>query len=193
MKLDIATPIEGQGPFPAIVFLFGGSWVMGSRHQYSDQIRLAAEKGYVGVTIDYQLNRMKDGKPTAPFPTQVYDANCAIQWLRSNAEDYKIDRNRIGVVGYSAGGHIALMVALTEPADFWDESCGEVDTSSRVKAAVGLAPPIDLTGTFASPLTGVGVTEYLGGTAEEKLEAYLQASPIHYVSEDDPPCSNHYR
>ena len=161
---------------------------MGSRNQYHDQIRLAAESGYVGVTIDYRLNQIKDGKYTYPFPAQVHDTKCAIQWLRSNAEEYQIDKDRIGAVGYSAGGHLALMLALTEASDGLEGICADLNFSSKVQAAVGLGPPIDLTAWYAE---GQGIRgnliEFLGGTLEEIPAVYLKASPISYVSENDPP------
>lgn len=182
LQLDLAIPTDGEGPFPTIVFIFGGGFKMGSRNQHYYHIRWAAERGYVGVTIDYRLNQIKDGKPTYPFPAQVYDTKCAIQWLRTNAEEYQIDKDRIGALGWSAGGNLAMMLALTDPSDGLEGSCGDLNYSSNVQAAVGLAAPID----FNAPYGGYPI-EYLGGTREEIPEVYLEASPISYVSENDPP------
>jgi acetyl esterase/lipase len=185
LELDIAIPTEREGPFPAIVFIFGRGWAGGSRNQYHDHIRWAAERGYVGATVDYRLNRIRDGKPTNPFPAQVHDSKCAIQWLRSNADEYQIDVDRIGAVGFAAGGHLALMLALTDASDGLEGSCGDLDYSSRVQAAVGLGAPADLT---ALHTTGSGyVVQFLGGTPDEIPGDYAKASPISYVSENDPP------
>lgn len=188
LQLDIAMPIDGEGPFPAIVFIFGATVIEGSRHQYSDEIGFAANRGYVGVTIDYQVNQILAGTHTAPFPTQIGQAKCAIQWLRANADEYQIDKERIGIIGYSAGGYISLMLALTDPSDGIESACGDSEFPSSVQAAVGLAAPIDLTCRQSGcQVFGVGFTEFLGGTRDEIPDVYLEASPIHYVSDNDPP------
>lgn len=186
LKLDIAIPAEGEGPFPTIVFIFGGSWTAGGRKMYSDEIRWAAERGFVGVTIDHRLlNKMKEGKPLYPFPAQIHDPKCAVQWLRANAKEYKIDKNRIGSVGFSSGGHLSLLLGLTDPLDGLEGDCGYSDYSSAVQAAVGLAPPIDLIESYAT-LAG-DLQKLLGGSPNEFQEEYIKASPISYVSENDPP------
>lgn len=192
LKLDLAIPTDGKDPFPTIVFIFGGSsagsWAEGGRKFYSKQIQWAAERGYVGVTIDYRLlNKMKDGKQIYPFPAQIHDAKCAIQWLRANAEQYQIDKERIGAVGFSSGGYLALMLAFTDTSDGLEGDCGFSNYSSNVQATVGLAPPVDLAewytnGTGAGSLIGL-----LGGKPDEVPERYIEASPISYVSENDPP------
>jgi acetyl esterase/lipase len=189
LKLDLAIPTDGDGPFPTIVFIFGGSWTIGGRDFYHEQIQWAAEKGYVGVTIDHRmLNQMKDGEYLYPFPAQIHDSKCVMQWLRANAEQYKIDKDRIGVVGYSSGGHLALLLALTDTSNGLEGDCGVENYSSSVQAAVGIGAPIDLTALYA---TGLGIKgsliQLLGGTPDEVPEEYLKASPISYVSENDPP------
>ena len=54
LKLDLARP-QGDGPFPAIVFIHGGGWAEGNRQGYRGQIQEAARRGYVAVTISYRL------------------------------------------------------------------------------------------------------------------------------------------
>jgi acetyl esterase/lipase len=74
--------------------------------QYYFHIRKAAERDYVAVTVDYQLiKEMENDKVKYPFPAQIHDVKCAVRWLRANAKKDKIDPNRIGVIGYSSGGH----------------------------------------------------------------------------------------
>jgi acetyl esterase/lipase len=185
LQLDIALPPDEGGPYPTIVFIFGGGFQEGSRNQYQKQIRWAAERGYVGVTIDHRLNRIIDNKPSNPFPAQVHDVKCAIKWLRTNAEVYNIDTNRIGAVGWSSGGNLALMLALTSESDGLEGTCSELDHSSEIQAAVCIACPIDLT----PPSSGSGGKDfqYIEGTPEEMPEKASLASPISYVSENDPP------
>jgi len=125
LMLDLARPAKGRGRFPALIFIFGGSWRSGSRQNYSTEIIQAAERGYVAVTVDYSglTNVRESGKVKYPFPAQVYDVKCAVRWLRSNAKKYRIDPNSIGVVGWSSGGHLALMLGLTDSSDGLEGEC----------------------------------------------------------------------
>lgn len=186
LKLDLARPASGKGPFPALVFLFGGGYKTGSRSHFGLEIMEAAKRGYVAVSIDYRLTRVEEnGKPKYQFPAQVHDAKCAVRWLRSNARKYKIDKNRIGMLGFSAGGNLALMLGLTDSSDGLEGECGDLQYSSRVQAVVNLAGGTDLV--IHYQLYSYYYGDLLGGTPEEVPERYKSASPITYVSNDDPP------
>lgn len=120
LKRDLARPSEGDGPFPALVLLFGGGlgYYTEDRGQCSGEILHAAQRGYVAVAIDYRLTSIKEnGKTKDLFPAQIYDVKAAVRWLRANASKYRIDPSRIGVSGWSSGGHFALLLGLTVPSD----------------------------------------------------------------------------
>lgn len=191
LKLDLYRPVEGDGPFPTIVFIFGGGFMDGGRAGFWAQSRLAAERGYVTVTIDYRLTSVVDeeAKPKYLFPAQIHDVKCAVRWLRSNAQNLGIDPGRIGAAGWSSGGYLALMLALTDPSDGLEGDCGDLNYSSRVQAAVNLAGGMDLAaGHGARDPSCVGyVRRLLGGGPDERPEEYRLASPISHGSEDDPP------
>jgi acetyl esterase/lipase len=145
LKLNLARPTSDTGSFPALIFLFGGGYHSGSKEHWRSDIKEAAKRGYVAVTIDYRLTNIKEnGKTKYPFPAQIHDGKCAVRWLRANASKYKIDPNRIGVVGFSAGGNLALMLGLTDSSDGLEGDCGDGKISSRVQAVVNLAGPTDL-------------------------------------------------
>ena len=111
LKLDLAMPKTGDGPFPAVVFLHGEGWRAGNRQQMNHFIEGMARLGYVSITVDYRL------VPTARFPAQVEDCKAAVRWLRANAKKYRVRPDRIGVVGFSAGGHLASMLGVTAQED----------------------------------------------------------------------------
>src|SRR3712207_4784328 len=68
LKLDLARP-EGEGPFPALVFIHGGGWRGGNRMGYRKEIENAARRGYVAVTVTYRLTEPDEGgKAKTPFP-----------------------------------------------------------------------------------------------------------------------------
>lgn len=191
LKLDLARP-EGEGPFPAIVFIHGGGWSQGSRQGYQSQIQEAARRGYVAVTITYRLMKFDEAKKETttaeqPFPAQIHDAKAAIRWLRSQAEHYHVDPNRIGVTGASAGGHLSLLVGLTDPESKLEGESGHPDESSRVQAVVNVYGPTEMASCYEKSSVAWIFRLFLGGTPDEAADAYRQASPLTYVTADDPP------
>lgn len=188
LQVDLARP-EGNGPFPAIVFVHGGGWQGGNRLAYRREIAEAARRGYVAVTVSYRLTQPNEqGQARFPFPAQVHDVKCAIRWLRANAEKYRVDSERIGATGGSAGGHLSLMLGLTDDSADLEGEGGYSDQSSRVQAVVNVFGPTDMarlreTSPGAAPIA----ERFLGGAPGAVPEQYKASSPVTYVSKDDPP------
>lgn len=186
LKLDLARPAQGKGPFPALICLGGGGWAEMSRNDYYPEIIQAANKGFVAVTVDYRVTNIKEnGKVKYPFPAQVYDAKSAVRWLRANAGKYGIDSDHIGAIGFSAGAHIALMLGLTEPSDGLEGESENMQYSSRVQAVVNQSGPTELVSMYKTAFTYL--FDLLGGTPEQFPELYKKASPLTYVRKDSPP------
>jgi acetyl esterase/lipase len=180
LQLDLYKPKERTGSIPVVLFLHGGGWKGGYRQMYHYYCAKFAEHGYMAATASYRLS------DEAPFPAAVEDVKCAVRWLRANAEKLGIDRDKIGVAGGSAGGHLALMLGYSSDAAELEGKGGNGDTSSRVQAVVDLYGPTDLT---ADEAKGRGeVSRFLGGkTFDEAGDLYRLASPVSHVSKDDPP------
>lgn len=109
-KLDVylpATPPAGRLS-PALVWIHGGGWTGGTKSEARAKniCSTLAEAGYVAVSIDYRLG-------AGAWPTNLHDGKNAVRFLRAHAAKYQLDPKRIAVAGGSAGGHLALMVALT--------------------------------------------------------------------------------
>src|SRR5262249_17962423 len=111
LKLDLAMPKGLDHPVPLIVWIHGGAWRGGGKAEFERLISESAKRGYVAATIDYRL------VPASIFPAQVEDVKCAVRWLRANAERLHVDPNRIGVVGSSAGAHLAMMLGTMDSGD----------------------------------------------------------------------------
>jgi len=191
LKLDLARPPTGKGPFPALIFLFGGGYRYGSRTHFRIEIREAAQRGYVAVTIDYRLtNVIENGKSKYIFPSQVHDAKCAVRWLRANARKYKIDKKRIGVVGFSAGANLALMLGVTDSSVGLEGDCGKMKYSSRVQAVVNLAGGTDMVMHYK--IRRYYIEPFMGGNPDDMPEQYRLATPITHISKDDPPVLSIY-
>jgi acetyl esterase/lipase len=175
LLLDLARP-EGAGPFPAVLLLHDGGWIDGSRKQFRQTLKTLAARGYVAVAADYRL------APQDRFPAQLEDCKAAVRWLRANAAAHEIDPERIGVVGFSAGGHLACLLGVTTPEDALEGEGGNAGQSSRVQAVVSFFGPTDLTSKEWGPVAEkTNLVPLLGGTRDEVPEAYRRASPLTYA------------
>ena len=192
LKLDLARPSTGKGPFPALIYLAGNGWGWYSeidRGQHVSQIIDAARDGYVAATVDYrEAHRGETGESKNPFPAQVYDVKAAVRWLRANAKKYDIDPNHIGAAGWSSGGHLALMLGLTEASDGLEGDEANMNYSSRVQAVVSAGGPTELASCYkdSDSLKGI-VGAFMGVSPEQASDKYKTASPVTYVTRDDPP------
>jgi acetyl esterase/lipase len=162
-----------------VLWIHGGGWEIGNKGGNSGAKFLAAG-GFVTASLSYRLSG------EAPFPAAIEDCKCAIRFLRANASKYGIDSGRIGVAGSSAGGHLAELVATADASAGLEGDGGWANVSGRVQAAVSYFGVSDLTAPFP-PETQPVITKFLRGTQTQLPALYHRASPIEYVSEDDPP------
>jgi acetyl esterase/lipase len=187
LLLDISQPKPEGVIKPAIVFLCGNGWGYDksiNRGQFSYALDLAVEHGYIGVTVDCSstVENMYH-IPQGIFPEQIYDAKSAIRFLRANANKYDIDPQRIGVVGFSSGANLALMLAFTRPTDGLEGKDDNMQYSSAIQAVVNFSAATDLVSWNREPY----VSAYIGGSLSSKIELFRKASPINYIREGLPP------
>ena len=189
LMLDLACPKKKGLLYPALVFIHSGGWQFGNRDMYLDDIEVAAQRGYVAATVSYRLTDPDEsGLARSPFPSQIEDVKSAIRWLRENSGKYQIDPTRIGAIGSSAGGHLSLLLGVTDASHSLEGSDARKGVSSRVQAVVNFYGPTDLSSLYAaSPKAGKLAATLLGGPPEGRELDYKQASPISYVSADDSP------
>jgi alpha-L-fucosidase 2 len=169
---DIAYP-EGPGPFPAILSVHGGRWVGGHRADKSAiQPAQWAGFGFFAASIDYRL------RDCTPAPACYQDLQCAIRWLHANAASYKIDTDRIYLIGQSAGGQLVSLAGTLGDGPY-PRTGGWENASNRVRAVISVAAPYELPtldwGQYWTPLTG------------NADEARQLASPIFHIRADMPP------
>jgi acetyl esterase/lipase len=182
LKLDLAMPKAAKGLSPAVVFLHGGGWRAGKRQEMNHFVEGMARLGYVGVASDYRL------VPGARFPAQVEDSKAAIRWLRAHAAEYGVRADRIGVVGFSAGGHLAAMLGVTGDRAGVDGTGGNTEPSSRVQAVVSFFGPTDFsTRDWPADFQRGVIVPFLGGSLADRPDAYREASPINHASAQAPP------
>lgn len=189
LKLNLARPrwVEGA-PFdparhrlPCVVVIHGGGWAAGRKEQHDPLTWEFARRGYISATIGYRL------VPKALFPAQIEDVKCAVRFLRARAGRYGIDPDRMGAMGFSAGGHLSMMLGVMGPGDGLEGEGGWADQPSHVQAVVNFFGPTDFASAdFPEASRGI-VARWIGGTRQEKPEEYRRASPITYVSKGDAP------
>jgi acetyl esterase/lipase len=181
LKLNLSRPKESPGGLPCIVFIHGGGWAAGNKDGHTPQTWDVARKGYVGATVGYRF------APKHRWPAQIEDVKCAIRFLRANAEKYGIDRNRIGAVGFSAGAHLSMLLGTMDPPDGLEGEGGNPEQPSKVNAVVAFFGPTDLTTRDWPDASRKLIEQLIGGTREEKEEAFRKASPLTYVNAGDAP------
>ena len=179
---------QGPGKYPALVALHGGAWKLGSSDTYEYWGQVLAEQGYALFSVNYRLVQGAENR----YPASVLDARAAVQFLRSNAEEFQVDPDRLGLMGDSAGAHLSALVALAGSAPpfsdaYRDDPYSEVST--QVKIVVGVYGVYDLLGQWqhdqiARPLDQI--TEgLLGKSPMESKKLYHEASPMTYTTLDN--------
>ncbi|MFO1475391.1 MAG: pectinesterase family protein [Verrucomicrobiota bacterium] len=173
LRLDAQIP-AGAGPFPGLLIVHGGGWGAGDKATDVSTLFEACHKaGLAWFSINYRM------APTNRWPACYEDVQTATRWLKRHAPEYRVDPNRVAILGYSAGGQLALLAAVT------------ADAETRVRAMVGCAPPADL----------VADTDHRGGLSKS-LQALLnrpeadaatrkllfEMSPINHLNPGAPPC-----
>lgn len=177
LQLNLAQPKAGQGPYPTVLCIHGGGFRAGQRESYDGLCVKLAERGYVAATITYRL------APQHRFPAAVCDTKAAVRWLRANAANYHINAQRIGVVGGSAGGHLAQFLGVTADVPEFEGTGGHPDQSSRVQCVVNYYGPSDFTKSYGKSVDAHEVLPlWFGGNLETMRRAHILGSPLYWVT-----------
>jgi acetyl esterase/lipase/enterochelin esterase-like enzyme len=181
LKLDLYRREPSPRPSPVVVWIHGGTWASGDKTP-SPAPALVTD-GFAVASIEYRTSK------EAPFPAQLHDCKAAVRWLRANADKYNLDAAHIGAWGHEAGGHLASLLGTTGDVKELEGDEGNLDQSSRVQAVVSFSGPADL---MALPAAGgaraaAAAATLIGGPLPGNQEKARKASPIGYVSKDDPP------
>ena len=188
-KLDISLP-TGAGPFPVVVFIHGGAFLMGDKAMEASNMAALVAKGYAAVAINYRLSG------EAKFPAQIQDCKAAIRFLRANAAKYKLNPDKMASWGESAGGNLSSMLGTSggvtelEGADL-----GNSSFSSRVLVSVDWFGPINFS-TMDAEAAALGFTittnaatspesQLMGAAIPTIPTLVAKANPTTYISADD--------
>jgi acetyl esterase/lipase len=188
--LDIYLPPKADKNLPLVVWIHGGAWMMNDKYAdmsyMKNTVKGFIDSGYALASIDYRFST------DAVFPAQIRDCNQAVQFLYDNADKYKIDKKRIAVIGFSAGGHLANLMALSNNNDVKEFYASGKKPDFKIKCALDFYGPSDLIMLATDPDTSINnsrnpVSILLGAMAVDRPDLAKIASPVTYIDKNDPP------
>src|SRR6516225_1863163 len=179
--------LKGMDKVPMLVAAHGGGWQLGDRKFYRHWGNYLAKHGYAVFAIEYRL--MKPGVKT--WPGVVGDCRAAVQFVRANAADLGLDPDRIGMIGDSAGAHLAALVALASDEPLFSSQYRNdpgSPASVNVKAVVGFYGVYDMQSQWehdqiTRPRDSV-TEKLLGGPPMVSRKTFFEASPLSYATVD---------
>ncbi len=188
--LDIYLPANTSKPLPLVVWIHGGAWMLNDKYADMSYMRNTVksflDSGYALASIDYRYST------TAPFPAQIQDCNQAIQFLYNNAGKYQVDKNKIALIGFSAGGHLASLLGLSNNNNVTSFYAGGKAPSFKIKMVLDFYGPSDLVILGGATDTAMNnehnaVSMLLGAWPLKRPDLARMASPVSYVDKNDPP------
>jgi acetyl esterase/lipase len=188
LHLDLYFPEQVEVPMPLIIHVHGGGWSGGTYKSFPKQPFLSA--GYALASVQYRLSG------EAKFPAAIQDVKAAVRWLRANAAKYKLDPDRFGAWGTSAGGHLVALLGTSGGVKEFEVG-DNLKVSSNVQSVCDWFGPTNFM-TIGEQLKKAGyvydhdsatspIGMLIGGPVQQNKEKCDRASPLTYVTKDAPP------
>src|SRR6056300_72563 len=183
LKLDVYYPSDFEGKnFPAVLLIHGGGWLTGSRENQQIMAQNLAFHGYVAITVSYRLGL------EATYPAAVNDIKDAIIWAKQKAKKYHINKDKIAILGASAGAQLATLVGVTANNRLYTT---DKKIANNVQAIVNLDGVVSFIHPEAAAESKKGKASmaaiWLNGAKEENYKNWKEASPLEYVDKNTPP------
>ena len=183
--LDIYLPADAKGELPLVVFIHGGGWI--SNDKYADMgympntINAMLESGFAVASIDYRFATQ------AVFPVILQDCNKALSFLFDNANKYQIDKSRMALMGFSAGGHLASLMGTSQNNKVDKLYFPNTYRPFKYKAVVDFYGPTDLVLLPGNEDAKSPEGLLIGAAPLLRPDLAKAASPITYIDKNDPP------
>ncbi len=175
-RLDVYLPDGGGSRRPGVMMIHGGAWTFGDKRHFAGTGRRLARSGYVAASINYRL------LPEGAYPRMFQDCWCALAYLQASADEYDLDPDRIVVMGYSAGGHLAALLGAAWAEDDFAPDC----EAGRPRAPAGAIPGAGMYDARKRKDVTL-LRDLMGGSYESVPERWERASPLLQVDGDEPP------
>ena len=178
LQLNLARPAKIAKPRPCVICLHGGGYTGGHRRAFDGFIKKLAQHNFVAVTVSYRL------APKAKWPAPVHDVRAAIRFLRKNAKTYGIAPKQIGVMGHSAGAHLAQFLGVTNDIVRYGGGPSGKMPSGKVQCVVTWAQASDFTREYGIWKTaGPSFKKILGAELSvDTRRVHIKASPLFWVT-----------
>ncbi len=174
---DVYTPAGPAAAKPVVILIHGGGWISGSRGVLGKLGEILAGAGIVVFNIDYRLAR--PGQPDTRWPAQLADVQLAVRYVRSHAAELDIDPARIGAMGDSVGGQLAMLLGELRSNVPAEQARLYPDQRPDVSAVVDEFGPTDIPGMGADVVSNM---KLLFGTATPSKAVADSASPLTFVT-----------
>ncbi len=186
---------EGEGPRPLLVYIHGGGWTGGDKKQSPEKFQPFLDKGISYAAVNYRLSG------EAPLPAPVHDAARAIQFIRSKAVEWNLDKTRIALTGGSAGACTSMWILLHDDLADPNSDDAVLRESTRVSGAAVASGQTSIDPKVIEGWLGPKVLEHrmINMAVGEKTMAgalenydqhhalYVEFSPYNHLDSDDPP------
>ncbi|MDB6006952.1 MAG: Alpha/beta hydrolase [Prosthecobacter sp.] len=179
VELCVYVP-DAEGTWPCVLDIHGGGWKARQVEADKPMMERLAQRGFVTALVSYRLST------EAKYPAALHDCKAALRCLRAHAKELKLDPERIGCMGGSAGGHLSGLTAMTTGLAEFEGEGPFKDQSSAVKACIVMAATMDVVEANRGKVNE-GAVLFFGGSEKEKPEVYQGASPMHHVRAGVPP------
>jgi acetyl esterase/lipase len=199
LTFDVFTPKE-KANGAAVIWVQSGGWTSNHDHINTDFMKELLSRGYTVFAVCH------GSQPKYTIPEAIADMNLSVRYIRSHAGEFKIDPNRIGVSGGSAGGHLSLMMGTAGDTGDPESKDPVARTSSRVQAVACYFPPTDflnygtpgfawinrgpkdaLRAPFDFQAWDPALKEFNEVDEETRLKIVREISPVYHATSDDPP------
>lgn len=187
-RLDIYWPKNAAKNMPLVVWFHGGAWrtndQCGDMSYMKNTIAEILNNGYVLASVDYRFSTQ------SKFPQIVQDCNLGLEYLFQHAASYGIDKNRMAVMGFSAGAHLICLATLAHNNNVSAFIAPGAKKSFKIKAVIDYYGPSDLI-SHTRPAEAFDpnspISNLLGASPIDRPDLARIASPVTYVDKNDPP------
>lgn len=187
-RLDIYWPKNATKNMPLVVWFHGGAWrtndQCGDMSYMKNTIAEILNNGYVLASVDYRFSTQ------SKFPQIVQDCNLGLEYLFQHAASYGIDKNRMAVMGFSAGAHLICLATLAHNNNVSAFIAPGAKKSFKIKAVIDFYGPSDLI-SHTRPAEAFDlnspISNLLGASPIDRPDLARIASPVTYVDKNDPP------
>ena len=183
--LDLYLPADTKGKVAVVVFIHGGGWLVNDKYAdmgyMSNTVAAILNNGMAIASIDYRF------ATEAVFPAILQDCNKAVSFLFDHADNYGLDKNKMALMGFSAGAYLASMMGTSQNNRVSNFYFPNTYRDIQYKAVVDFYGPVDLVLLPGNEDEKSPEALLIGAAPLRRPDLAKAASPITYLDKNDPP------